>query len=206
VALVILANCAFSGLAPVEALLAPRFGPGALSYLGYAQRLIIAMGTVVVAGPSVLLVPEVAEAWLAKDARRVRALAFRTLAAVSLIAALMALTFGLLRVPVITLLLERGAFDAATTRGVAAALPWMLAGSVPMLGAQVAFRVLYGQNQHVIPAIVGLLVPGMYWVEGFFLSHALGLQGICLAYALSWWLAFALLLVKIFAGPVEVSG
>jgi putative peptidoglycan lipid II flippase len=198
VALVIIANCAFSGLAPVEAFLAPRFGPGALSYLGYSQRLIIAMGAVVVVGPCVLLVPAVAEACEAKDMERVDALALRTIFAVTLIATLAALIFGILRVPVIGLLLQRGAFNEATTRGVADSLPWMLVGSIAMFGTQIAFRVLYGQNMHVFPATVGFMVPGLYLIVGLLLSYPFGFQGICIAYAVSWWLAFLTLLVKIF--------
>lgn len=198
VALVIVANCAFSGLAPVEALLAPRFGAGALSYLGYSQRLIVAMGAVVVAGPSVLLVPAVAEACAARDTERVNALALKTIAAVALIATLMVLIFGILRVPVVALLLQRGAFNQATTRGVANTLPWMLAGSIAMFATQIAFRVLYGQNMHAFPAIVGLMVPGLYLIVGLLLSYPFGFQGICMAYAVSWWVAFVALLVKIF--------
>jgi putative peptidoglycan lipid II flippase len=198
VALVIIANCAFSGLAPVEALLAPRFGPGALSYLGYSQRLIIAMGAVVVAGPCVLLVPAVAEACRAKDLERIDALALKSIATVTLIATLMVLIFGILRVPVIGLLLQRGAFNEATTRGVAETLPWMLVGSIAMFGTQIAFRVLYGQNMHAFPATVGFMVPSLYLIVGLLLSYPFGFQGICIAYALSWWLAFLTLLVKIF--------
>ena len=205
IALVITANCAFSGLAPVEAMLAPKFGPGALSYLGYAERLIIAMGAMVVAGPSVLLVPAVAEAWLAKDEARVHWLAQKTIAAVTVISALLGIIFCILRLPVISLLLQRGAFDAATTRGVAETLPWMLVGSVAMFGTQIAYRILYGQNMHAFPAVVGLIVPGVYLSVALLLGKSLGFQGICIAYAVSWWLAFLVLLLKVFAvdrGPI----
>ena len=199
VVLVLIANCAFCGVAPVEAFLAPKFGPGALSYLGYAERLIIAMGAVVVAGPAVLLVPAVAEACVAQDFDRVNRLALQTIAAVTVIATLLGLIFFMIRVPVIRLVLERGAFDAATTRGVAGTLPWMLVGSVAMLGTAIAFRVLYGQNMHAFPAIVGLLVPGLYLAVALLLANSCGFQGICIAYAVCWWLALLALLVKIFA-------
>ena len=197
VILVVLANCAFTGLAPVEALLAPKFGPGALSYLGYSQRLIIAIGTLVVAGPNVLLVPAIAEASAVKDADRVAVLASKTITAVLGIASLAALFFYFLRVPLIRLLLERGAFDAATTRGVAATLPWLLLGSVAMVGAQPTFRALYGQNRHLPPALAGLAIPTLYFALAGPLSTHWGLQGICVAYASSWWLVLLVLLNRI---------
>jgi putative peptidoglycan lipid II flippase len=118
--------------------------------------------------------------------------------------------FCILRLPVITLLLQRGAFDAATTRGVAGTLPWMLVGSVAMFGTQVAYRILYGQNMHAFPAVVGLIVPGLYLSVALLLGKSLGFQGICIAYAVSWWLAFLVLLLKVFAvdrGPIwELTG
>jgi putative peptidoglycan lipid II flippase len=198
VILVVIANCAFSGLAPVEAFLAPKFGPGALSYLGYSQRLIIAMGAMVVAGPNVLLVPAIAEACVEKDLQRVKTLSIKAIGAVCVAAALAALIFGVLRVPLIRLVLQHGAFDSTTTLGVASTLPWMLVGSIAMLGSVIAFRALYGQNLHVFPSIAGILVPVLYFGLGSLLSSAIGFQGICVAYASAWWLIFAALLVKLY--------
>ena len=198
VILVVIANCAFSGLAPVEAFLAPKFGPGALSYLGYSQRLIIAMGALVVAGPNVLLVPAIAEACVEKNLQRVKTLSIKAIGAVCVAGTLAALIFAVMRLPLIRLVLQHGAFDSRTTLGVASTLPWLLVGSIAMLGAQIAFRALYGQNFHVFPAIAGILVPALYFGLGSLLSNKIGFQGICIAYAASWWLVFAALLAKIF--------
>jgi putative peptidoglycan lipid II flippase len=198
VILVVIANCAFSGLAPVEAFLAPKFGPGALSFLGYSQRLIIAMGALVVAGPNVLLVPAIAEACVEKNLQRVKSLSIKAIGAVCVAGTLAALIFGILRVPLIRLVLQHGAFDSRTTLGVASTLPWLLVGSIAVLGAQIAFRALYGQNHHAFPAIAGILVPALYFGLGYLLSNVIGFQGICIAYATSWWLIFAALLVKLY--------
>ena len=196
--LVVIANCAFTGLAPVEAFLAPKFGPGALSYLGYSQRLIIAMGAAVVAGPNVLLVPAIAQACVENNPQRIKSLSIKAIGAVCVVGALAALIFGLMRVPLIRLVLQHGAFDSTTTQAVAATLPWLLVGSIAMLGSVIAFRALYGQNLHVFPSIAGILVPALYFGLGSLLSNMIGFQGICIAYAASWWLIFAALLVKLF--------
>jgi putative peptidoglycan lipid II flippase len=198
VMLVVIANCAFGGLPPVEAFLAPKFGAGALSYLGYSQRLIIAMGAAVVAGPNVLLVPAIAAACVNKDPERVKTLSLKAIGAVCIVGALAALIFGNMRVSLIRLVLQHGAFDSNTTLGVASTLPWLLVGSIAMLGAQIAFRALYGQNIHVFPAIAGIFVPILYFGLGSLLGKAIGFQGICVAYAASWWLVFGALLVKLF--------
>jgi putative peptidoglycan lipid II flippase len=198
VILVVIANCAFGGLPPVEAFLAPRFGPGALSYLGYSQRLIIAMGALVVAGPNVLLVPAIAEACVEKNLQRVKTLSIKAIGAVCVAGTLAALIFGAMRVPLIRLILQHGAFDSRTTLGVASTMPWLLVGSIAMLGAQISFRALYGQNRHAFPAIAGILVPVLYFGLGSLWSNKIGFQGICIAYAASWWLIFAALFAKIF--------
>ena len=198
VILVLIANCAFSGMAPVEAFLAPRFGPGALSYLGYSQRLLIAMGSVVIAGPTVLLVPAIAEACAEKETQRIYTLSTKAIGAVCLIATLAALTFGIMRVPLIRLVLQHGAFDSKTTLSVAATLPWLLVGSIAMLGSAIALRALYGQNIHAFPAIAGILTPLLYFASGALFSKAIGFQGICIAYAATWWITFAAILTKLF--------
>jgi|CZKS01.1.fsa_nt_gi putative peptidoglycan lipid II flippase len=198
VILVVIANCAFTGLAPVEALLAPRFGPGSLSYLGYSQRIIIALGAIVVAGPSVALVPSIAAAVAARKDYRVTVLARKNIAAVLAIASLAALVFSLIRVPVIRLCLEHGAFDSTMTRGVAGTLPWMLFGSIAMLGSLTAFRVLYGQNIYRLPAVIGVVLPILYLSLGFLFVPQFGFQGICVAYATCWWLVLFVLLTIIF--------
>lgn len=182
VILVVIANCAFSGLAPVEAFLAPRFGTGALSNLGYSQRLIIAMGSVIVAGPLVLLVPAIAQAVVEKEPYRIKSLSLKAIGTVCVIGVLAALIFGIIRVPLIRLILQHGAFDSKTTLGVASTLPWLLVGSIAMLGTQIAFRSLYGQNRHFFPAIAGILVPALYFGLGILLSNRVGFQGICVAF------------------------
>jgi putative peptidoglycan lipid II flippase len=198
IGLVVIANCAFSGMPPVEAFLAPRFGTGALSYLGYSQRLIIAMGTVIVAGPLVLLVPAIAQACVDNDAKKVKTLSVKSIGTVCVLGALVSLVFGVLRVPLIRLVLQHGAFDPRTTAGVAGTLPWMLVGSIAMIGTQVAFRAFYGQNLHLAPAIGGLLVLGLYFGLGTLFSSAIGFQGICVAYAVSWWLILGGVLALLF--------
>jgi putative peptidoglycan lipid II flippase len=156
------------------------------------------MGSVVVAGPLVLLVPAIAQACVENDQQRVKSLSLKSIGAVCVVGTLAALIFGSMRVPLIRLVLQHGAFDSKTTLGVAATLPWLLVGSIAMLGAQITIRVLYGRNFHLFPAIAGVCVPVLYFALGTFLSNAIGFQGICIAYAASWWVIFAVLLARLF--------
>lgn len=196
--LVLLGNLAFTGLAPVEALVAPGFGAGALSFLGYSQRLVIAISSLVIAGPSALLVPSIAEARANGDRAREIVIASTSIGLVVAFASVVAALLFLLRVPVIQLCFERGAFDATMTRGVADTLPWLLVGSVAMLGSVAAVRVLNGQSRHFVPAAAGIAMPVAYFGLATGLSRAFGYQGICAAYALSWWIVFLFLLHRLF--------
>jgi hypothetical protein len=72
-----------------------------------------------------------------------------------------------------------------------------------MLGTAIGFRVLYGQNRHAFPATIGLVVPALYLFVALLLAGSCGFQGICIAYAVSWWLAFLALLVRIFGVPAR---
>jgi putative peptidoglycan lipid II flippase len=111
---------------------------------------------------------------------------------------LVAVIFFFLRVPLLRLCFERGAFDSAMTRGVSNTLPWMLVGSVAMLGSVIAFRNLYGQSSQRMPALLGIATPALYFALSSIFTRLLGFQGICVAYATCWWTVLLGVLVKLF--------
>jgi len=205
--LVALASLAYTCFGTVDALVAAPLGEGALSSLGYSQRILVALGTVVVLGPSHLLIPCISEALAQGDRQRADEYARRSLTMVVLLSAPVALTLGLLRFPFLELALQRGAFDAGMTRAVAATLPWMLTGMVAMLGCLVAFRIFYAHGDSRTPALTGALVVALYLALSWTLSRRWGVQGVCLAYALTWWTALAVALRRLpQAAPSGRSG
>jgi putative peptidoglycan lipid II flippase len=195
--LVMLAMLCFTAYQFIDAIWAPRIGPGNLSYLGYCQRILVALGTLLIAGPSVVLVPRFAEAYAEgrhKDFRDDMGRAVRT---VLVFSAPLALIVSLLAIPIVELLFERGAFDSNATQGVASILPFMMTGMVAMLCVVILFRGLYVRSAFIPAAFLGVGGACIYYIMSLIFIDKFSLKGIGLAYNISWYtvMVFSLLLM-----------
>lgn len=185
---VLIAMSCFSSYALIDAIWAPRLGAGNLSYLGYAQRILIAVGGITLAGPMARVVPEMSKAvgYGRKAVEPLLDAVWITLTVATGIGAVLAVT----ALPAISLVFQRGQFDALATRGVAQLLPIMLVGAVPMLGSVILFKGLFQLQLRREAAWIGAAWTLSYFSLGGVLSERLGVQGLAVAYAASWWAAF----------------
>jgi putative peptidoglycan lipid II flippase len=174
-----------------DAFWAPRLGDGQLSLLGYAQRLLVAVGNLVIVGPSAVLVPTMTAAHLAGRNEEVRAVCGRALRLVLTFAALAAVVISVLALPIVQLVFQRGAFDRAATQGLASILPIMMLGMVAMLMVVMILRALFAISQTRAAAAISVLTGSLYFFGSGALGSTLGLNGIAGAYAISWWVALA---------------
>ena len=188
----------------IDAYWAPHIGMGNLAYLGYAQRILVGVGTLMVAGPSAVLLPRLAEAYvqgrnidlLQDTARGSRAvIAFATPAAIFI---------SLLAEPLVGLLFERGAFDHRATSGVTEVLPLMMLGMVLMLCVVILFRALFSRQEVLLAAQLGILATVLYFFLSGALSRNMGVKGIAIAYALSWGVVLVLGGVGIWQGKSSI--
>jgi putative peptidoglycan lipid II flippase len=186
--LVLISMLCFTVYGTIDSIWASRLGPSNLSYLGYAQRMLISMGNIVTLGPWIVLTPYLTEQATLGHHDQFKKMLAKALRMVVLISSLLAIIFSLLRVPVITLLFQRGAFDAASTSGVASVLPGMLVGMVAMLCVSLIMKALHARGDVKSAAIIGGLGAIMYFAISGVLSQFIGLQGIVFAYAITWWL------------------
>jgi putative peptidoglycan lipid II flippase len=202
--LIILAMLCFTAFQLIDSYWAPQIGIGNLSYLGYSQRLLIALGTLVIAGPSAVLLPRLAEAYA--DGR-IKDLLHDNLRAVRMVIAFalpVALFVSILAVPLVRLLFERGAFDENATKGVASILPLMMTGMTAMLCVVMIFRALFAKHDIAQASMLGTLGTVLYFAFSGFLSQRLGVIGIALAYALSWWLVLFLSILILWRGYMKM--
>lgn len=202
--LIILAMLCFTVFQLIDAYWAPQIGTGNLAYLGYSQRILVALGTLVIAGPAAVILPRLAEAYA--DGR-IKDLLHDTLRAVRMVTAFalpVALSVSILAAPLVRLLFERGAFDPHATQGVAAILPLMMLGMMAMLCVVMVFRALYAKHDIARASLLGILVTVSYFTLSGLLSKNLGVIGIALAYALSWWLALFLSVLILWRGYMKM--
>lgn len=177
-----------------------KIAPSIVSYLGYAQRLIVALSGIAVLGTTTVIFPRLAK-FAAQGShellRQNLALGFRV---ILLIMFPLAAILSVVSQPLIQLLFQRGAFTFVDTVNLSRLMPWMLCGMVAMGCTTMAFKALFAQHRAVQGALISLGVSVCYVVLSGILSRFFGVIGIGAAYATSWWLAFGLALATLWSG------
>lgn len=189
--IIILSMSCFTAFQTIDAYWAPLIGVGNLSYLGYCQRILVAIGSLVIAGPSVVLVPRLAEAHIEERQQEFLndlGTSIR-MVLVFVVPAVIAVSF--LSSPLIELVFQRGAFNEEATEKIASLLPIMMVGMVAMVCVVIMFRALYSRQQVLPAALLGAMVLVLYFILSGTLSRLMTVQGIAIAYAVSWWVTLS---------------
>ena len=107
----------------------------------------------------------------------------------------------LLRVPIVTVLFERGQFDAAATEFVAWALLFYALSLIGLAAIEIISRAFYAMEDTWTPVLIGMLQLISMWALGFWLGNTvfpaqdwLALGGLALGYTISTLLELVLLL------------
>ena len=130
----------------IDAIWVSRLGANNFSYLGYGQRLLIAMGNTILLGPITVLLPYLSEA-IAQD--RLKEFRGHTLSALRMLIfffSMVGIIVSILSVPLVKLLFERGAFDRVATIGVSSIMPGLSIGVTAMVTVILLFRGLYAKG------------------------------------------------------------
>ncbi len=185
-----LAMTCFSAYSIVDAFWGPRAGDGTLATLGYAQRLVIAVGNLAVAGPSAVLVPHFAEFLRDKNHHGFMKLMYRTLLVVSAVAISVALFLNVFSIEIVRLMFGYGAFGSAQISDVASTIVNLTPGMIAMLLSVIGMRVLFCfEGSQKSAALLGL-----GWTAGYFVAssfvHQRGAAGIAMAYSTVWLISF----------------
>ena len=182
----ILAISCFSAYVVIDSYWAPKAGTGVFSNLGYAQRLIIAIGNLAVIGPYTLIGPHLASILALKDMDAFRRVTLHSLVLVFTVGVFLAIAIGLAAEPAIRFLFSRGAFGDEEVKVLASTVRHMAPGMVGMVLTATLLKVLF-----VLPdsgpsaAAVGISWPVIYFaLSGLWIET--GSFGIAMAYSVSW--------------------
>jgi len=182
----VVALTCFSSYAVIDSFWAPRTGQGALAALGYAQRILIGAGNLVILGPSAIAVPILARIAVNGDVVRFRQTLALIVLSVGGAAGLIALGIFGFSDEIVFLLFQRGAFDASAAQQVASALAHLAPGMAAMLVGVMLMRAIFcipDSFRHA--AIIGLGWSVLYFaLSGMFAKR--GVTGIADAYSLAW--------------------
>lgn len=170
----------------IDAFWATRLGQNNLSYLGYGQRLLLALCNIILLGPLTVLHPYLSEAAAKGRFQEVRSYTVRALRMLLFFVSMTVVTCSILRVALVKLVFERGAFDHATTLAVARIIPGMSVGVMAMVMAILLFRVFFAKGDIRGAAQIGGMGAMLYFLLSGLLSTTIGLQGIISAYVITW--------------------
>ncbi|EOR94011.1 Virulence factor mviN-like protein [Arcticibacter svalbardensis MN12-7] len=188
----------------IDAYWAPKLGPSYLSYLSYCQRLLIAVGALVITGPSTVLIPRLTLAVLEKRSNDFLMDVNLILKVIFSLASVIAIIGSLLSKEIIEIMFQRGAFIVNDTVAIASILPYMLVGMIFMLCVVIMFRMLFVQKKIKFVALIGILSTILYFVFSGIAVYFSTIKGICMSYILTWVILFILCLSKIFIGNTSM--
>jgi peptidoglycan biosynthesis protein MviN/MurJ (putative lipid II flippase) len=186
-----LATAAFTLFQPLDAWLCRSLGEGALTTMSFAQRVLVAVSTVVSLGAYVIA------AKLSRDILREGGIsALRRQAckeAARLVVAGIAAWLGYVLVGrwLLGLLLQSSTFNGPDLERLLSVLGWMLVGVGPMAAMPYLCRVFYSVKAVRFPAFLGAAIPLGYIVISSLLSAWIGIYALATAYVAVWWLALA---------------
>lgn len=183
---VIVGMSCFTIYQSIDAYWAPAIGTSNLAYLSYCQRIIIAIGGLVIAGPSIILVPFLSETLLKQGVDTFLEILLKTIKFTFFICAFVVIILSILAEAIVKILFERGNFDKISVNGVASILPYLAIGMIPMLFVIIFFRAIMLQNREQSSALLGLISIVCYFTLSGLFSGWLKLEGIGLAYIMSW--------------------
>lgn len=180
----------------VNSVLATSSGPGAVSWLNYAFRLMqFPIGIFGVSLAQATL-PRVSAQWVRGEAREAGETLHQSLVQVFAINLPAAVGLAVLGVPLIGLLFEHGHFGAVDTAQTANALAAYAVGLAAYSGVKVLVPVFYAFGNTRIPVISSILSVGVTIVLNLVSVRLLGFWGLALGTSIAAFVNFGFLLFK----------
>jgi putative peptidoglycan lipid II flippase len=192
----ILAVNTFSVVAIVDAQLAPRYGEGALSLLGYAQRIIVGLGNISTIGIFTVSGTTFASELKSNGIREFRKTVFQTLRSVAMISGIAAAILLILRLQAVMLIFGTG-LEESQRKKLTDLMLVMIPGMIPMLVSTVGLRALMCLKDTKMAALAfGITWPLAYTVL-ISLLDGKQIKGFGLSYTISWTICLLILLVAL---------
>lgn len=167
----------------IERMIASTLPIGSISYLGYGHRIILILRAISTTGISTTIFPQMARSWAENDLVKVREHFARGVRIIMLVTFPIAMVFIVLRVPIIQVVFERGAFDHRTTLAVADVLMILLIAFIFSGLGNIVGKGFYISQKTKLAAglnIVGLII---YILLAHFLTKSLSYRGLGIAYS-----------------------
>jgi peptidoglycan biosynthesis protein MviN/MurJ (putative lipid II flippase) len=188
--LVTLSLLPFTILIPIAYFWASQLETGSISYLGYSQSFAGFLSVAVSMGIAVVSLPELADKFANEDVDSELLRFEKTLKYVLLIGMFIAGFLITLRVPIISFFYERGSFDVDSVNNFSRVIPWYLLAGVFVGGLNILRNLFYSKGEFRRIAILGLIMPVIFFVLAGILKNKFSFVGIGIANALTYIILF----------------
>ncbi len=195
-----LAMLTFSAFQFIDTFWTNNLPQSSMSYLGYSQRLLIAFGSLIIVGPSTVLIPRLT---IAIKENRYNDYFYDSALIIKIVFTLTSFVSVLVYLfskEIISVLFQRGEFVLNSTVGVSEVLSIMIIGMNFMLSVVIIFRILFIQQINKKIAFIGFITTSLYFILSGIFSNFFDVIGIAYAYVITWFLVFLYSIRILFKG------
>jgi putative peptidoglycan lipid II flippase len=189
---ILLSLLPFTAAPMIAVFWAERIDKSAIPYFGYCQSIATMLSVTVSFGLATASFPDLVRALSNGEHNRFLSAGRTYIKCLFIGAAFLATIVCVARVPMLTLLLKRGQFDAKALQGTASVLPWYLAGMVCVAALNFLRNIYYAAGYHANLGLIGAVAPVVFFASAAFLGRTQGINGIALSYAIGFFVYVAL--------------
>lgn len=177
---------------------ASLLGEGAVAANGYALQLMLLPHGLIALSLGTVIFPQLSRLYGEGAFETLRTTALGALRTVLFLAIPASLLLGLLGLPLVRLLFQRGAFDQTSAALTTGALTFYMFGLAAFAGSEILVRTSYAMHDTRTPVVIGAIAVATNIALAYaFVQYGAGLEGLALAFSISSTLEAALLLVML---------
>lgn len=172
----------FYRLAPIfERSIASSLSQGSVSYLGYANQIMLILAMLTSSGISTTIYPALSKAWSENNLNRVHDLFAKGIRIILLISIPISVVFIFWGVPIIQLLFERGAFTHQATLAISSVFSILTLSLIASSLGNIIAKVFYFSHRTILSTTINCLEVGVYVLLAYTLSSASSYRGLAIA-------------------------
>ncbi|MFZ5595814.1 MAG: murein biosynthesis integral membrane protein MurJ [Bacillota bacterium] len=169
----------------VDRMMASGLVEGSIAALNYATKLNLMVYSIIAMAVANAIYPEFAEAAVVKDGKKFLNSMLRSMNGLMLVVIPISVGMMILKEPMIRLVYERGAFDAAAAQLTVTALFFFSFGLPAMSLREIVFRAFYSVQDTMTPMIIGVVTVALNIGMILLLVPYLAIGGLALATSIS---------------------
>jgi putative peptidoglycan lipid II flippase len=154
---------------------------GSISYLGYAHQLMSVLATIVAGGIAVAMYPLMAKAWSEQDLSEINRLLVQAIRVILLLALPIAVVCVFWGIPIIQILLERGAFTHNDTSAVSSAFTILTVAFIAGALGNITSKCYYFSHKTTSLAIIDIISMMLYLIMAVIFSRHYSYKGLAMA-------------------------